>query len=518
MGVATALLITLTVALPAVVTAQSRNVSEQELGVLWQLLEYRDSDGDMQPVPPGIGVTFLPFAGVIKGEAACSSYKTTFDLSGPSIFIDPPEIARRDCDPSDQAVDDAFYSALDNAASLAIAGSILTVRDEVEKPLLTLTRASIPADPTIARWELARIGSADGSIASVIQGVEPWLEFLRGGRVVGSSGCGSFWGSYATNDSTVRLTDIRYRIGDCTEALQQQAVDIVETLPDITDFQVLPAGLTLEDSAGTIRLALVPDIDLGNRTWTPIEILDASGEIMPVSARLNTSAVRFAGGKADGTSYCRGFEGRSLVSGLALSTSNLKALKGACSKRKPANDGESPREIENAFLEALRQSSSLALRGSELELFNVAGDPVIRLIPQAELVGPTWVVDWMDATPRQAKTTRRGPKGDTPITATFLPIDAVVGDTGATDASGSNGYDANYSKPGAAQILITDVNISGRSCSGAKARTPLCRQEQAFKFLLESADRFIVRSADLRLFKGTKPLIGFVAETAETVN
>jgi heat shock protein HslJ len=478
----------------------------------WQLLEYRDTSGDLQLVPPGIGITLLPYRKRMKGEAACSSFQADYRLIEDSVFVDPPTIEPRGCDAAAQAIDEAFYQGLAETTKWSTRGSILTLRDEVDDVVMTLTRAELPADPTLARWDLARLGAADGAIAPTITGVEPWVEFLRGGRVVGSTGCGSFVGSYTTNDTTMAISDVDARLGDCTEPVRQQAEDILSTFAEVTDFEVLPAGLVLEDAAGTTRMALVPAIDLGARTWTPLQILDADGEVILGEERLNTSAVRFAGGSkgdrgvADGRSFCSVFRGGSVRSGLALSAFDLEPTGGAC----PApikGEAISPQDTEDAFLDGLQRTASHALRGDELELMDVDGLPVMRLEPQAELVGPTWVVEALDISPQGRKQKFKEPVLGARLTAVFEDIEAgfVQGETGKND------YFATYETPGASQIRISGADPIVPSCK-RQATKPLCKQETLFLQLLESADTFIVRSEDLRLFVGTRPILRFVPE------
>ena len=500
------LAVVLVTSVPALTLAQDETAA-QRIERKWQLLEYRDANGDLQLVPPGIGVTALLFAGAVAGEAACSSYESSYTLAKESLLIDMPSIDARGCDAASQVIDDAFYQGLADTRVWSTSGSILTLEDEVGEVVMTLTRAQLPPDPTLARWELARIGAADGSIAPVIQGVDPWIEFLRGGRIVGSTGCGSFLGSYTTNGSTMRISDVASRLTDCTAALQQQGDEVIATLAEITDFEVLPAGLVLEDAAGTTRMALVPAIDLGRRTWTPTEVLDDQGNVIVGPNRLNTSAVRFAGTVADGRGICRAFKGGSLRSGLAISAFDLERADGRCSKA--SKDGTvSNQEVEDAFLGALERASSHALRGSELELMDVEGRPVLRLVPQSELVGPTWVVAELDVAPNARKQKLRPPQGEAALTATFEDIGIIQGETG------SNDYIADYVTPGAAQIEISGADAFGRACGGKKASTPPCVQEAAFLSLLESADSFIVRPEDLRLFRGTRPIIRFVPAQA----
>jgi hypothetical protein len=87
-------------------------------------------------------------------------------------------------------------------------------------------------------------------------------------------------------------------------------------------------------------------------------------------------------------------------------------------------------------------------------------------------------------------------------------IGVVQGSTGVND------YIANYATPGAAQIRITDASPFLEICSRGKAGTPACVQETAFLELLQSADSFIVRPEDLRLFRGTRLVLSFLPEQA----
>jgi hypothetical protein len=139
---------------------------------------------------------------------------------------------------------------------------------------------------------------------------------------------------------------------------------------------------------------------------------------------------------------------------------------------------------------------------------DVEGRPVMRLTPQSELVGPTWVVAQLDITPGARKQRLKPPKGEVPLTATFEDIGVIQGETGLND------YIADYTTPGAAQIEITDPSTFGRACGGKRAETASCKQEEAFLSLLQAADSFIVRPEDLRLFTGTRPVLRFVPAQA----
>ena len=504
-GSALALLISLTATWPAIASAQEDGGTSSDIARRWQLLTYRDLDLGIESAPAGVAATLDMFAGDARGEVACSSYETSYSQSLENLSFTEPAIERVECDPASEAFDEAFYRNLAETTAFTVSDSIMTLRDVIGEPLMTLTRAAIDNDPTAARWELTRLGAADGSIEPVIQGLDPWLEFSRGGRVYGDAGCGSFFGWYETNDGTIVISDVMSRLGGCaTESARRQAEQFVSSLSEITDFEVLPAGMALRDEAGTIRLALAPAIDLGERTWTPIEILAPSGETIYPEQNLDTSAVKFLARKTEGASICRPFDGSSVRSGLAISTAGpLEPADQPCKMRLA--------DIEAAFLGALEATASHALRGSELELKDVDGRTLMRLRPQADLVGPTWVVTSLNYAPNRAKPKRRNPLADTTLSATFQdPASAVVlGDTGA------GFFSAFYGTPAAALISIEDARPGGTVCSKAKnAGKPVCKQEALFLSLLQSADRYIVNEDELRLLRGAVPLVWFAPESA----
>jgi heat shock protein HslJ len=509
---ASAILLLLGAAPPPAVLGQA---DAEQLLWEWQLLEVRDG-GQLTPVPPGIGIRALLFADTITVEGACSSARGDFSLQAESITIAPLDIEWRGCDDATRAIDEHFYAGLEQTSAWAASGcsggrgcrpSVLTFADVVGEPVMTLTSASLPADPGLSRWTLSRIGAADGSIAPVITGVEPWVEFQRGGHVVGDSGCGAFLGAFTTNGSTISVSDVATAAPDCTEALGDQAETIVSSLGEITDFEVLPAGLVLKDDAGLTRLAFVPAIDLPNRTWTPFEVLRDGEVLEEISGRLSTSAVRFAGQNADGRSYCRGFTGRSLSSGLALSVSELTPdTSFPCPKGKK-EETSSAQEVEDAYLQALGSTASHALRGDELVLMDVDGQTVLRLSPQAELAGPTWVLTEMDVRPNAAKGKLREPVGDQPITAVFsdVRIGVLQGSTGVRQ------YDADYATPAGGVIRIEDATAFGPGCP-RRSRDPVCVQERRYLELLSLADAIVVRPEEMRLHKGNRPILRFVPE------
>mgnify|MGYP001819632232 FL=1 len=504
------ILLVLSAVLPAAAAAQDDTISPSQIRAEWQLLTQLDADGNMEDVPAGVGATMLLFSGAASGEGACSTYDSVYSNSNDLLYVtvdpnDPAQVQWRDCDPASRAFDEEFYANLARIESISRADSLLVVRDAIGKQLMVFTKAQVDNDPTASRWSLARIGGADGSVEPVIAGIHPWMEFLRGGSVVGSTGCGAFLGKYATNEGRIDITDVSYRLGCSTDGARAQAEKLLTTLGDITDFQVRPAGLALEDAEGNIRLALEPELDVAGRTWTPIELYNQNGKkIYGDGNELTTSLVQFIGGRVEGRSICRPFSARTVRSGLAVAIGKPTFIGGPKLCEGQTGTNLRLQDIENGFITALEETSSYSLRGSELTLTDQNGVTRAVLEPQPPLTGTTWVVTKM----------RRGkklvaPDGDVPITATFEDVDAtrggvLEGQSGVFNNVDENEYYGFFETPVASVIQVEQLYAEGRGCRGGKAKTQACKDEEQFLKLLELADGYVVRDEDLKLFKNPR--------------
>jgi heat shock protein HslJ len=461
-------------------------------GPAWQLVEYRDAEDQLVLVPPGITASAQLWAGRVGGESACSRFASTYTLQAERLVVAEPQVNARACDPTAQGIDDIFYAGLTQAQSWSRDGSALELRDATGETLLVFTAARVPNDPTIAPWSLTRITAADGTTGPTIAGSEPTATFLPGGRVVGSTGCGSFIAAWEANDTQLKIGDLRYRIGDCTPELEAQAEVIMSTLEEVTGFGVRPAGLTLTDATGATRLAWAPDIPLSLHAWTPIQVLGPDGRTAFGPDVLGTSSLSFLAGRVAGRTPCRIFDGGSQRSGLALSIFDVKRVKGVCRQKKP----------ENAYVAALQRVASHALRGSTLELLDNEGTPVIRLEPQPHVEGVRWQVTAIDQSGGRGKT-RLEPTRDPEPTIAFEGPSAV-------GSTGRNRFSAFYELVGPRLTVDTPL-LSGKPCSGAKAGKPSCRQEQQFLQLItdddRGADSYIALPGRLQLVRGNRVLM-----------
>ena len=267
------------------------------------------------------------------------------------------------------------------------------------------------------------------------------------------------------------------------------------TLPEITDFSLRPSGLSLADGSGAPRLAFVPEIPLAQRTWTPTEVIDRDGETVLEAGDLAASSIRFGPSRVDGRSLCGRYAGSNLRSGLALTMFELDPPGGSC------GDGEE----ELAFVRALSNVASHALRGSNLELLDQDGEPVMRLQPQAPLMNVEWQVSRID-TSNGRKARMRAPDTDDPrgLRATFVEDGVMFGDTGV------GSFRATY-EAGGSGVGIDAPTPNGDFCRRrANRRSRECALENRYLGFLDEVDTYVVRDGSLQLLDGSRRRLEFV--------
>jgi hypothetical protein len=224
--------------------------------------------------------------------------------------------------------------------------------------------------------------------------------------------------------------------------------------------------------------------------------------------------VKFFSNKYEGRSICRPFAGIALRSGLAINVEQPEFFgpPKLCQSRGDLRLDQ----VEEAFVTALEDAASYALRGDELSLTDVNGVTRAVLEPQPPLTGTTWVVTKLRKGKRMVD-----PSGDIDITATFEDIDAqrvglVTGKTGVSNRLDENRYFGTFETPQATRIDVGQLDTGGsRGCDGNRAKTKACQDEKLFLQLLAAADTYIARGEDLKLNKGNRNLILFREERLE---
>lgn len=265
------------------------------------------------------------------------------------------------------------------AASITLSGCSLlkrqaasTVDSPDAMPLFPVTVAT-PADISLdGHWFIRSVGTMK---LSGIDEEWPFLEFVPSeGRFYGNNGCNVINGSYHVGPrQTLRLSEVAASMRLCPE--DSLEYPIARALDSVSSFSVTAVEdgstiLNLHDSKNlTVMTLRKSDIDFLNGPWRVRKINDT--EVQNPDCRLIFDVPE---GTISGDTGCNILNGQLTrepsVSG-SLGFSHLQTTRMACPDL----------STEQSLLIALEEVTSARKDGSDVNLLNSAGTPIIHLTP-----------------------------------------------------------------------------------------------------------------------------------------
>jgi heat shock protein HslJ len=221
---------------------------------------------DGNPVPATVEVTAIfDAAGTVSGSGGCNQYNGTYTLDGDSIQIGGLAATRMACEDDVMAIEDAYLSALEAAATWSVSDGSLTLADAGSQHTLEFTGESGGASFTSltdAAWTLSQVDDvtvpADAGITA---------NFLADGSINGSAGCNNFFGSYTVDGSTLEISGLASTRMACEQNVMDAEAAYLDALQAATDWSISGGQLTIISGDGT---ALVFDgIAVEGPTATP---------------------------------------------------------------------------------------------------------------------------------------------------------------------------------------------------------------------------------------------------------
>ena len=220
-------------------------------GTTWTL-----SPGDALGVDLGdVAVTARFGDGAMSGQSGCNAYTTTYELDGDAITIGP-EIARtqRACGAPETAVEDAYLALLPKAATFAVDGTTLTMKDGDGKDLLSY-EAAAGAKDLLGDWKVVSYYSGN-AITSVLGDVEMTTSFGTD-LVSGFSGCNTFTGGYEVTGENIKIGPLASTRMACIEQeVSDQEAQYLAALELAQTFAVTGSRLDLFREGGTFAATL----------------------------------------------------------------------------------------------------------------------------------------------------------------------------------------------------------------------------------------------------------------------
>jgi heat shock protein HslJ len=217
----------------------------------WGLIE-----ANGQPAVPGSLVTLELAKGSISGSDGCNFYGGGLVYAGNGLIdvvspgLTQTEAGCRTEDLLPQA--ELVTGVLRDASWYQIDGDRLTIGDTSDNQLVFGPQADVLLIGS--SWSVPMLytelpgGEVEGD--ALVEGTEITLTFTEDGRVRGTSGCNTYEGTYTLDGTSITVASITFTLKACAPDILKQETTYLDTLQNVTTWQIGMNGLTLTTDDG----------------------------------------------------------------------------------------------------------------------------------------------------------------------------------------------------------------------------------------------------------------------------
>lgn len=476
-------------------------------GVTWQLLAYLDQNNML--VMPVAEATMRLQDGEAGGNGGCNNYFAPYVLEGDQLSFGQAGSTMMACEEPVMSQEQAFLANLATVATYQIVGDQLQLVNAAGEPVLVFAlQASTPLTGTL--WQATMINNGKGAVVSVVGGTEVTATFQEDGVVSGTAGCNSYSGSYTVDGDQISFGPAAMTAMMCVEpeGVMEQEAAYAAALESAATFTIQGDQLELRTADGALAVSFVaagpaaaaPDmpaemtLSLEGPIWQLTTFVNSAGELAMAEVE---ATITFQDGQAAGNASCNRFFAPYTVDGDQLTIGQGGSTMMACP--------EPAMSQEQAFLGNLAQVATYAIVGTQLQLFDGAGQMVLAFEVQTStpLTGAEW----------QALSFNNGLGGVTSLIS-GTEITAVFDEDGVMSGSaGCNRYSATYTVDGD-QISIMPAASTMMFCAEPEN---VMEQEAAYLAALPMADTFSIQGDSLELRTADGALIASYVAVPEAV-
>lgn len=170
---------------------------------------------------------------------------------------------------------------------------------------------SAAPDPLAGSWDVLSFDAWGDGLVAPRAGTTLTTVFLPAGRLEGETGCGAYFGGYASDDDRLGLRIISKGSDPCDVATTEEAVGFSVALEAVVGWRAAADGVELLDDAGAVRLVLARTADLGLAgSWRAERYARANGEPTEPLADRPIELTFAPDGTLQGSSGCRLLDGQ----------------------------------------------------------------------------------------------------------------------------------------------------------------------------------------------------------------
>lgn len=345
-------------------------------GTQWQLIALGARLSPVEPAP-GSGFTALftrtsgTPSGVVQGKAGCNQYNAVYAANESEIKINPPALTFMACEPDISEQETEFITALTQASSYIITGSMLYMPYGADKALVfaaqqPVVQNGIDLGPLNGgTWYLVSIADQPVLAGSQVTAAFAIDASSFTGQISGSAGCNEYSAVIAEQFS-IQLPAQTMKMCAEPKGVMEQESAYLSALPQATGYALAGDQLVIHTRAGNLVYTATPPVGadqsalLAGRTW----YLTAINSTAALAGDVPT-AFFDPQGSLTGQGGCNTYNGSYTTDRDALKVSGLASTKKACPEEQMAQ--------ENAFLTSLQNAATFLVDGVRLTIFAADG-------------------------------------------------------------------------------------------------------------------------------------------------
>lgn len=227
-------------------------------GTLWQLSSYVGPEGGELQVPAGLAATARLEGGTVAGNGGCNEYSGSYTLDGDALTFGPVASTRMACLGPGDALETAYFAALDRVATYVIDDVTLIMKNADGDAIATFGEGT-EASLTGTDWVAVSINNGNQAVESVQAGTEVTATFAEDGTVAGSGGCNDYSATYTVDGSSIEIGPIAGTLKLCgaPEGVDDQEAAYFAALDAATTWSIAGDTLELRDDSGALQVSYV---------------------------------------------------------------------------------------------------------------------------------------------------------------------------------------------------------------------------------------------------------------------
>jgi heat shock protein HslJ len=218
----------------------------------WVLATFLGQDGADATAAEGVESTAAFEEGRVGGNGGCNRYGGSYTLDGSNLTIGPLMSTMMACEPARMQQEQALFSNLQAAATYAINGTTLEIKNADGLTVLTFA-ATEPIALAGTPWLATGINNGRGGVESLVADTSVTALFGEDGSLTGSAGCNNYMSSYTVEGDAIAIQQPASTRKLCPgEGVMEQENAYLSQLPLAATYRVDGDRLELRSAEGAI--------------------------------------------------------------------------------------------------------------------------------------------------------------------------------------------------------------------------------------------------------------------------